>query len=84
MANSELTLRKRLDVVDGIAFGRADLAVDVHEGDRLDIVARIVTRVFGGYESIQLEIRDAAPAGHAAALAASLIEPEPVASGSAR
>ena len=73
--HSQLTLRKRLDVVDGIAFGRADLASEVHEGDRLDVVARIVTRVFGGYESIQLEIRDAAPAGHAAELAAGSVEP---------
>ncbi|MEA2538480.1 MAG: single-stranded-DNA-specific exonuclease [Chloroflexota bacterium] len=69
--HSQLTLRKRLDVVDGIAFGRADLAAEIHEGDRLDVVARIVTRIFGGYESIQLEIRDAAPAGHAAGLATS-------------
>ena len=83
-AASQLTLRKRLDVVDGIAFGRADLATEVHEGDRLDVVARIVTRLFGGYESIQLEIRDAAPAGHAAGLAANLIEPEPVVARSAR
>ena len=82
--HSQLTLRKRLDVVDGIAFGRADLATEVHEGDRLDVVARIVTRLFGGYESIQLEIRDAAPAGHAAGLAANLIEPEPVVARSAR
>ena len=59
--HTQLTLRKRLDVVDGIAFGRSDLAETVHEGDRLDVVARIVTRRFGGYESIQLEIRDAAP-----------------------
>ncbi|MGZ8501922.1 MAG: DHHA1 domain-containing protein, partial [Candidatus Limnocylindrales bacterium] len=82
--HSQLTLRKRLDVVDGIAFGRADLATEVHEGDRLDVVARIVTRVFGGYESIQLELRDAAPAGHAAGLATSLSEPEPLVAGSAR
>ena len=82
--HSQLTLRKRLDVVDGIAFGRADLANEVHEGDRLDVVARIVTRVFGGYESIQLEIRDAAPAGHAAELAAGSVEPEALVAGSAR
>ncbi len=69
--HTQLTLRKRLDVVDGIAFGRADLAGSVAEGDRLDVVARVVTRRFGGYESIQLEIRDVAPAGHVAALAAS-------------
>jgi hypothetical protein len=82
--HSQLTLRKRLDVVDGIAFGRADLASEVHEGDRLDVVARIVTRVFGGYESIQLEIRDAAPAGHAALLATGPVDPEPLVAGSPR
>ncbi|MDP9482101.1 MAG: single-stranded-DNA-specific exonuclease RecJ [Chloroflexota bacterium] len=82
--HSQLTLRKRLDVVDGIAFGRADLAEEVHEGDRLDVVARIVTRIFGGYESIQLEIRDAAPAGHAAGLAIDLVPPEPLVAGSTR
>ena len=68
--HAQLTLRKRLDVVDGIAFGRGDLAADVHEGDRLDVVARVVTRTFGGYESIQLEIRDVAVAGHIAELMA--------------
>ena len=79
--HTQLTLRKRLDVVDGIAFGRSDLADTIHEGDRLDVVARIVTRRFGGYESIQLEIRDAAPAGHAALLAETP-ELAPVAAGS--
>jgi single-stranded-DNA-specific exonuclease len=78
--HTQLTLRKRLDVVDGIAFGRSDLADAVQEGDVLDVVARIVTRRFGGYESIQLEIRDAAPAGHAALLATS-VDPSPVAAG---
>ncbi len=80
--HTQLTLRKRLDVVDGIAFGRSDLATDVHEGDRLDVVARLVTRHFGGYESIQLEIRDAAPAGHAAGLADGDRRLEPVIVGS--
>jgi single-stranded-DNA-specific exonuclease len=79
--HSQLTLRKRLDVVDGIAFGRGDLATEVHEGDRLDVVARIVTRRFGGYESIQLEIRDVAPAGHAAELAAARVDDEPLIAG---
>ena len=81
--HTQLTLRKRLDVVDGIAFGRSDLADAVQEGDVLDVVARIVTRRFGGYESIQLEIRDAAPAGHAALLAATT-DPGPVAAGIGR
>ncbi len=78
--HTQLTLRKRLDVVDGIAFGRSDLAETIHEGDLLDVVARIVTRRFGGYESIQLEIRDVAPAGHAASLVTAS-RPTPVAAG---
>jgi single-stranded-DNA-specific exonuclease len=61
--HSQLTLRRDRDVLDGIAFGRADLAEVVREGDRLDIVARLVSRKFGGLETLQLEIRDAAPAG---------------------
>jgi len=61
--HSQLTLRRSLDVLDGIAFGRPDLAESVREGDRLDVVARIVSRRFGGLETLQLDIRDAASAG---------------------
>jgi single-stranded-DNA-specific exonuclease len=64
--HSQLTLKRRLDVLDGIAFGRPDLAETVAEGDVVDVAARLVSRAFGGYESLQLEIRDvasAAPAG---------------------
>jgi single-stranded-DNA-specific exonuclease len=61
--HSQLTLRRGLDVLDGIAFGRPDLAETVHEGDRVDVVARLTSRTFGGYESLQLEIRDVASAG---------------------
>jgi single-stranded-DNA-specific exonuclease len=61
--HSQLTLRRRLDVLDGIAFGRADLAETVSEGDVVDVVARLVSRSFGGYESLQLEIRDVSSAG---------------------
>ena len=68
--HAQLTLRKKLDVLDGIAFHRLDLTTTVHEGDRLDVLGRLVTHRFGGHESIQLEIRDVAPAGHAAALRA--------------
>ena len=69
--HSQLTLRRDRDVLDGIAFGRPDLAETVHEGDRLDVVARLVSRTFGGFETLQLEIRDAASAGeHDAAIAA--------------
>jgi hypothetical protein len=46
-----------------IRFGRADIAALVQEGDRIDVVARVMSRTFGGFESLQLEIRDAAPSG---------------------
>jgi single-stranded-DNA-specific exonuclease len=65
--HTQLTLRRRLDVLDGIAFGRPDLAETVHEGDRVDVVARLTSRTFGGYESLQLDIRDVASAGLARA-----------------
>lgn len=68
--HTSLTLRRSLDVVDGIAFGRADIAELVRVGDRIDVVARLASRRFGGLESLQLEIRDAAPAGSHPELAA--------------
>ena len=43
--HSQLTLRRDRDVLDGIAFGRADIAETVHEGDRLDVVARLTSRL---------------------------------------
>jgi single-stranded-DNA-specific exonuclease len=61
--HTQLTLKRRLDVLDGIAFGRADLAETIHEGDVVDVVARLTSRTFGGYESLQLDIRDVATAG---------------------
>jgi single-stranded-DNA-specific exonuclease len=61
--HSQLTLRRQRDVLDGIAFGRADIPELVHEGDRLDVVARIVSRRFGGLETLQLDIRDVAISG---------------------
>ena len=61
--HSQLTLRRERDVLDGIAFGRPDIAEIVHEGDRLDVVARLTSRRFGGFESLQLDIRDVATAG---------------------
>jgi len=60
--HTQLTLKRRLDVLDGIAFGRADLAETVREGDVVDVVARLTSRTFGGYESLQLDIRDVASA----------------------
>ncbi len=61
--HTSLTLRRDRDVLDGIAFGRADIASLVREGDRIDVVARVTSRRFGGFESLQLEIRDAAASG---------------------
>ena len=62
--HTQLVLKRRLDVLDGIAFGWPELATQVAEGDRVDVVARLASRQFGGVESLQLEIRDVAPAGH--------------------
>ena len=84
--HSQLTLRRDRDVLDGIAFGRPDIAETVREGDRLDVVARLTSRRFGGFESLQLDIRDVATAGSHAE-AATIIErrSSPVAvAGSAR
>jgi single-stranded-DNA-specific exonuclease len=61
--HTQLTLRKGLEVLDGICFGRDDLVAQIREGDRIDVVARLSSRVFGGFESLQLEVRDLAPAG---------------------
>ena len=61
--HTQLVLRRERDVLDGIAFGRADLAVGLAEGDRVDVVARLASRTFGGLETLQLEVRDVAPSG---------------------
>lgn len=61
--HTSLTLRRDRDVLDGIAFGRSDIAQLVQAGDRIDVVARLASRRFGGFESLQLEIRDAARSG---------------------
>lgn len=75
--HTQLVLKRRLDVLDGIAFGWPELAGQVAEGDVIDIVAQLRSRRFGGIESLQLEIRDAAPSGsHAEARA--LLDAVPV------
>jgi single-stranded-DNA-specific exonuclease len=61
--HTQLVLRRRLDVLDGIAFGWPELARQVAEGDVIDVVAQLRSRRFGGIESLQLEVRDAAPSG---------------------
>jgi single-stranded-DNA-specific exonuclease len=59
--HTQLMLRRERDVLDAIAFGRDDLASVLSEGDRVDVVARIVSRRFSGIESLQLEVRDIGP-----------------------
>ena len=61
--HTQLTLRRERDVLDGIAFDRPDLATSLAEGDRVDVAARLASRRFGGFESLQLEIRDVAASG---------------------
>ncbi len=60
--HTQLTVRRDRDVLDAIAFGWPELSGQVAAGDRLDVVARLVSRQFGGLESLQLDVRDAAPA----------------------
>ncbi|HKG55837.1 MAG TPA: single-stranded-DNA-specific exonuclease RecJ [Candidatus Limnocylindrales bacterium] len=68
--HTQLTLRRVRDVLDAIAFDRADLAESVVVGDLVDVVGRLASRRFGGLESLQIEIRDVARAGaHADAAA---------------
>jgi len=66
--HTQLLLRRGREVVDGIAFGRSDLAEQLMEGLEIDVVARLASRTFSGVESLQLEVRDAAPAGTLSAL----------------
>ena len=62
--HTQLTLKRTIDVLDGVAFGWPELAREVHEGDVIDVVAQLRSRRFGGIESLQLDIRDAAPSGY--------------------
>ena len=63
--HAQLTLRRAVDVVDAIAFERADLLESVREGDRVDVAGRLASRRFGGIESLQLVVVDVAPAAAA-------------------
>jgi single-stranded-DNA-specific exonuclease len=77
--HTQLTLRRTRDVIDAIAFDRPDLAETVSEGDRIDVVGRLASRAFGGFESLQVEIRDVASMGvhpEAAAILALELAPE--------
>jgi single-stranded-DNA-specific exonuclease len=77
--HTQLLLRKGREVLDGICFGRDDLVGHVAEGEQLDIVARLVSRTFGGFESLQLDVRDVGPAGTLDALLAGAMDAAPVA-----
>lgn len=66
--HTQLTLRRGREVVDGICFGQADLAEQLTEGLEIDVVARLASRTFAGMETLQLEVRDVAPAGSLMAL----------------
>jgi single-stranded-DNA-specific exonuclease len=73
--HASLTLRRDRDVLDGIAFGRPDLAETVHAGDRIDVVARVVSRRFAGLETLQLDIQDVSVSGGHPEAAAILAAP---------
>ncbi len=68
--HTQMTLRKGVEVLDGICFGRSDLVDLLHEGDVVDVAARLMSRRFAGIETLQLEVRDVAPGGHIAAMRA--------------
>ena len=60
--HTQLTLRKGREILDGIAFDRPDLA-DIAPETPIDLVGHLGSRTFGGFESLQIEVVDAAPAG---------------------
>jgi single-stranded-DNA-specific exonuclease len=60
----QITLRRGREVLDGISFGGAErLAGSLHEGRAIDVAARLASRSFGGFDSLQLEVHDVAPPG---------------------
>jgi hypothetical protein len=71
--HTQLTLRRGKEVLDAICFGRSDLAESLSEGQEIDLVARLSSRTFAGYESLQLDIRDVAPAGSLRRIAAAAV-----------
>lgn len=79
--HTQLVLRRRPDVLDAIAFGRDDLAGRLVEGERVDVVARLASRTFGGVESLQLEVRDVATSGIVEMLGSASSPVEPAVAG---
>ncbi len=61
--HTQLVLRRERDVLDAIAFRWPELVDLVSEGDRVDVVARLASRAFGGLETLQLEVRDLSASG---------------------
>jgi len=61
--HTQLTLRKGNEVIDAICFGRSDLTETLQPVQRIDVVARLASRSFGGFETLQLDIVDCAPEG---------------------
>ena len=61
--HTQLVLGRRNDVLDGVAFRRADLPGMLVEGDRVDVIAQASSRSFGGFESIQLQVLDVSAEG---------------------
>jgi single-stranded-DNA-specific exonuclease len=64
--HTQLTLRKGREVIDGIAFDRPDLA-EIAPETPIDLVGHLESRTFGGFETLQIEVVDAAPSGRIAA-----------------
>jgi len=60
--HTQLTLRKGREVLDGIAFDRPDLA-EIGPETPIDLVGHLGSRTYGGFESLQIEVLDAAPPG---------------------
>jgi single-stranded-DNA-specific exonuclease len=68
--HTQLTLRRSVDVLDAIAFGREDLVGALAVDERVDVVATLGSRSFAGLDTMQLEVRDVATTGtHAASSA---------------
>jgi single-stranded-DNA-specific exonuclease len=61
--HTQLVLGRGRDVLDAVAFRRPDMATMLRPGDMVDVVARVASRRFGGFESIQLEVLDVAGQG---------------------
>ena len=78
--HSQLVLRRRLDVLDGIAFGWPELSREVAEGDVIDIVCAAAEPAVRRHRVAPARDPDAAPTGHHAE-ARAILDAAPVAVG---